>query len=366
LVRFTFAIKMKLPQLFSIIWIATQISLHAMDPTKVDGVVAVEVDQTERVWSIKVTNGSKEKLRYEMMGTVPRGLGLEVWDPDNSEYGVRVHAEDLAQMNVDGFPADIREIAAGASEKFQLNPESMSTTSDLALAKWERAKRIGYYDCRVFFGVYASRLLSVAPRERLKSPESHKPKEDAPIWLEDKQEKGEEGAIFGFKLRRMLNEKNLAIVSWHRGSDSGDDYYITYTTCPKAELEAMKRMDESRPMEIPLPKLIAKAELMAKKKLKDCTFEGLIIDPCEDDDAKHYASVYFADDRDDTVINILLNGAITDTTKLTVTKEQYKQLEDYGIPKIREQGGADQPATAPESKSEGKDKPQPESKVAPR
>lgn len=31
-----------------------------------------------------------------------------------------------------------------------------------------------------------------------------------------------------------------------------------------------------------------------------------------------------------------------------------------------EQGGADQPATAPESKSEGKDKPQPESKVAPR
>lgn len=31
-----------------------------------------------------------------------------------------------------------------------------------------------------------------------------------------------------------------------------------------------------------------------------------------------------------------------------------------------EQGGADQPATAPESKSEGKDKPQPESKPAPR
>ena len=31
-----------------------------------------------------------------------------------------------------------------------------------------------------------------------------------------------------------------------------------------------------------------------------------------------------------------------------------------------EQGGADQPTTAPELKSEGKDKPQPESKVAPR
>jgi hypothetical protein len=34
--------------------------------------------------------------------------------------------------------------------------------------------------------------------------------------------------------------------------------------------------------------------------------------------------------------------------------------------KSSEQGGADQPATAPELKSEGKDKPQPESKVRPR
>ena len=40
-----------------------------------------------------------------------------------------------------------------------------------------------------------------------------------------------------------------------------------------------------------------------------------------------------------------------------------------GVPdKIQtgEQGGADQPATAPESKPEGNEKPQPESKVAPR
>lgn len=52
-------------------------------------------------------------------------------------------------------------------------------------------------------------------------------------------------------------------------------------------------------------------------------------------------------------------------------------LQRYHISKEREtsldtekngakQGGANQPATAPESKSEGKDKPQPESKVAPR
>jgi len=330
---------MKFPQLVSIIWLATQIGLHAMDPTKVDGVVAVEVDQTGRVWTVEVTNRSNQNLRYEMMGKVPRGLGLEVWDTDNSEYGVRVHAEGLADaLNIDGFPADIREIAPGAAAKFHLNPESMSTTSDLALAKWERAKRIGYYDCRVFFGVYASRLMSVAPRERVNAPENDKPKEDAPLWLDAKQQESDEDEIIGFKLRRMLNEKKLAIVSWHRGSDRKDDYYITYTTCRKADLEAMERMDESKPMEIPLPKLIAKAQAIAKKKLKDFTFEGLIIDPCEDDDTKHYASVYFADDRDDTVVDILLNGATTETAKLSVTKEQYNQLESYGIPKIRESG----------------------------
>jgi hypothetical protein len=352
---------MKLHQLVSITWLAFHIGLYAMEPTKVDATVTIEVDRTERVWTIKVTNSSKQKLSYEMMDKVPRGLGLEVWDPDKSEYGVRVHAENLAQINTDGFPADIREIAPGASEKFQLNPESMSTSSDLALAKWERAKRYGYYECRVVFGVYASRLLSVAPRERDKLPESDKSKDDAPTWLETKHGESGENAIFGFKLRRMLNEKNLAIVSWHRGSDSGDDYHITYTTCPKAGLDAMKPMDENKRMEIPLPKLIAKAELIAKKKLKDCTFEGLIIDPCEDDDTKHYASVYFADDRDDVVIDILLNGATTETTKLTVTKEQYKQLEDYRIPKIRKQDGAGQPATAPEPKTEGDSNPKPES-----
>jgi hypothetical protein len=41
-------------------------------------------------------------------------------------------------------------------------------------------------------------------------------------------------------------------------------------------------------------------------------------------------------------------------------------LKDRIKKKHAEQGGDDQPATAPELKSEGKDKPQPESKVAPR
>jgi hypothetical protein len=35
------------------------------------------------------------------------------------------------------------------------------------------------------------------------------------------------------------------------------------------------------------------------------------------------------------------------------------------IPNVGEQGGAVQPATAPESKSKGKEKPKPESKVRP-
>jgi hypothetical protein len=357
---YNFAMKNHPFHIIPAIWLACQICVHAMDPTKVDGIVTVEVDRTERVWAIKITNKSTDKLQYEMMGKVPRGLGLEVWDSE-SETGWRVHAENLAgSLNIDGFPADIREIAPGATEKFQLNPESMSTTSDLALAKWERAKRIGYYDCRVFFGVYASRLLSVEPRARATTPESNEPNEDTPPWLDAKEDEAGKDAIFGFKLRRMLNKENLSLVSWHRGSGRKGEYYITYTTCRKDDLEQMLPMDENKPMEISLPRLIAKAKTLASEKLKDCVFEGLIIDPCEDDDAKHYASIYFAHDRDDITINLLLNGAITTTSRLSLTQEQYNQLGDFRIPKIREQAGTGQPATSPESKPEGGDKPQPE------
>ncbi len=54
-------------------------------------------------------------------------------------------------------------------------------------------------------------------------------------------------------------------------------------------------------------------------------------------------------------------------------KEGWKKRESWDLKGIffdaespAEQAGADQPATASESKSEGKDKPQPESKNAPR
>jgi NigD-like C-terminal beta sandwich domain len=43
-----------------------------------------------------------------------------------------------------------------------------------------------------------------------------------------------------------------------------------------------------------------------------------------------------------------------------------KETVKYGENNTNAEGGADQPATAPELKSEGKDKPQPESKVRPR
>jgi hypothetical protein len=52
-----------------------------------------------------------------------------------------------------------------------------------------------------------------------------------------------------------------------------------------------------------------------------------------------------------------------------VTSDDVTQFADHldkNKPIQTEQGGADQPATAPESKSKGKDNPQPESKVAPR
>jgi hypothetical protein len=45
---------------------------------------------------------------------------------------------------------------------------------------------------------------------------------------------------------------------------------------------------------------------------------------------------------------------------------EFAKLQQRQIEKQGQQGGADQPATAPELKSEGKDKPQPESKVRPR
>lgn len=324
----------------SLIWLTIQIGVHAIEPTNVDGNVSIEVDRTERVWAITVTNASTEKLRYEMIGQVPRGLGLEVWDGENRDFGWRVHAENLAHMNMDGFPADIREIAPGESAQFQLNPDSMSATSDLALATWERERRSGFYDCRVFFGAYASRMVNVTPRERAIDAEDDEAHHDATAWLdgaEDEAGEGENDTIIGSRIRRMLNDENLALVNWSRRSDREGEYHITYTTCHKDDLEQLAPMHENTPMKITLPTLIAKARTIASDQIEDCVFEGLMINPCENDDSKHYASIYFSDDRDEVVIHLLLNGATTRTSKLSLTQEQYRQLGDFGIPEVREE-----------------------------
>lgn len=151
------------PILAATIWLFAQTGSQAYDPTKVDGIVTVSVDRSEPVWKVVVSNTSDQELTYEMMGKVPRGLGIELW---NDEVGSRIHAEDLAKfLNIDGFPADLRKLEPKASVTFLLDPKSMSSTDSKKLEEWKKIERMGYYDCRVFFGIYASRLISVSPKK---------------------------------------------------------------------------------------------------------------------------------------------------------------------------------------------------------
>ncbi len=341
--------------LIAAFWLMTQSGLQALDPTEVDGFVSVEVDRSKAVWEITIANHSSQKLSYEMMGKVPRGLGMELWEPDVSASVIRLHAGDLAQyLGVDGFPADIREILPGKAQVFQLDPRSMSTTDATTFAKWKRAERMGYYDCRVVFGIYASRLISVSPEDKpANSSKVDQPKITA---IEDSNE----GGLFGIRLRRILNEKGLALVSWHRGSDRKGEYHISYTTCAKADLGRMASWDGSKAVGLELHPLVTRAHEIARQKIAGCGFDGLIIDPCEDDGSKFYASIYFSDDQEDIVINLLLNGSPTETTRLSLTQEQYQELAEYEIPNPGGQAGAGQPTARPVPDSGGGDKPQPE------
>lgn len=327
--------KIHLPQFTAVFWLLAQMGVQALNPTEVEGQVAVEVDRSKPVWTITVTNRSTQKLSYEMLGTVPRGLGLEVWDIDDNSEGLRIHAEDLARfMNVDGFPASISEIPPGQSQEFRLDRKSMSTTDDMTLAKWERAKRIGHYRCRVFFGVYASRMMSVSPEPRSIDQVDVDP--DARTGLPDSGDRSKEGEPFGFRLRRMLKDKKLALVDWNRGSDKEGEYHVDYLTCEKAEFDRMAPWDGSKPLEMPMHDLVIRAHEIARQKLQQCRFAGLMIDPCRDAASKRFVTFSFEDERDDIMVQLLLNGAPVKTTRLGVTKEQYAQLEEYGIPQLRE------------------------------
>ena len=138
--------------------------LEAYDPDVVDGLVNIEVKTEGEKWQVIVTNMSKQDLTYEMMGEVPRGLGVELWE---GQSAIKLHAGDLAEwLDTDGFPADLREIKAGKSVTFQFNPKAMSATDDEFLKSWKTSLRSGYYDFRVFFGVYASRLMSISPKKK--------------------------------------------------------------------------------------------------------------------------------------------------------------------------------------------------------
>ncbi len=312
-------------------WLLTHMGVLAFDPTEVNGSVTVEVDRTKPMWIITVTNLSDEKLRYEMMGKVPRGLGIELWDLDHKHGGIRVHAEDLAKsLNIDGFPADLREIAAGQSEKFLLDPKSMSTTDDTTLLQWKRARDNGYYQCRVFFGMYASRLMNISPADKPKKPDDA---ENAkPAWLSDLLKETQEKALTGTRLRHLFNAQKRSLVHWHRGSDRKDEYHVEFTTCAKDDFEKMAPWDGSKPLEMALHEIVTRAQAEARKKDDTFRFFSLYIETCEDDTSKRYASIGFESDDDDVTIELLLNGAPLQTTTLQLTKEQYDELSEYGIP----------------------------------
>jgi len=318
---------------FTIFWLAAQFVAQAFEPTTVDGIVTIDVDHSKPIWTITVTNQSDQELSYEMMGKVARSLGLEVWGTHDDHAGLRIHAEDLAEsLNTDGFPADIRKILPGKSATFQLNPRSMSSTNEMAFLKWKEAEQNGYYNCRIFFGIYSSRLLKMSPPEK---PKNTTPPKDTTAWNPSLIEDPKEEKPFGIHLRRMFDAKDLALISWHRSSGTRDDYYVTFTTSTKADFEKMAPWDGSQSMEKEMHELVTTAHKIAQVKIAECKFEELMITPCEDDPRKHYLSIWFMGDTDETTIDLLMNGSPTKTVKLAVTEKQYDELSEHGIPKLR-------------------------------
>ncbi|WP_143158726.1 hypothetical protein [Rubritalea squalenifaciens] len=134
--------------------------LSAYEPDDVNGVVSVSVeDRDQLVWKVSVHNLSKQDLTFEMMENVPRGLAIEFWD---DEEGLEVHADNLAKfLNLDGFPANLREIKAQEKVTFTLDLRLVSATKEEYLAKWKQQWKSGYFKCRVVFGRYSSRMYEV-------------------------------------------------------------------------------------------------------------------------------------------------------------------------------------------------------------
>ncbi len=105
-------------------------------------------------------------------------------------------------------------------------------------------------------------------------------------------------------------------------------------------------------------------ELRVKAKVKAISVTYSIIDEAKVVDP-HYVHRFSL--QDDKLFLLYLNSAKDGgyIAALDGEIDDYQAAKPLGI-QIDEQGGADQPANAHESKSEGKDKTQPESKAAPR
>lgn len=314
--------------LITLLWLGTH-ALGAFEPARVNGVVSIEVDHSKPIWSVKVTNQSKDELSYEMMGKVPRGLGLEVWGPWKEHEILRVHAEDLAEyLNVDGFPADIRILHPGKSITFPLNPKSMSATSVEAFSKWKTTVERGYYHCRTFFGHYSSPAFEISPPERKKAKPPQK-KEPA-IPLDPNSEEH-----YGIQFRRNLEKNNQALVHYYSGSRADDDYYLELSTYPKAEFDKLADWDGSAPLAVPFHKLVNIGKQIAAQKLKKFILDELYFFQTQDCSSKHYFVLSFSNDDDQITIELLPDGTPITSTKLKLNVQQYRDIREHGIPLLK-------------------------------
>lgn len=168
----------------------------------------------------------------------------------------------------------------------------------------------------------------------------------------------------GNRIREELEQQNLALVDWSRGTDHQGNSYVELTTSNKKAFADAAPWDGTKELQIPMEKLVQRARDEAGKENKLFSFEGLMINPCKDDASRRFVTVWFqkatAPDYDDIMIHLLLNGEETKTTRRSITSTEDKQLEEHGIPDPGEQAGTGPPSHRLESKSEVADPPQPE------
>lgn len=160
------------------------------------------------------------------------------------------------------------------------------------------------------------------------------------------------GDPLGVRIRKELEQQNLALVDWNRGSDHKGDFYVELTTSTKKDFSEAIPWNGSKELQAPIEVLVRRAREDASKLHKKFSFEGLMINPCRDDPSKRFITVWFQDTNspsyDDIMIHLLLNGAKTNTKRRSVTSEEYKELSDHGIPNSGEQAADGKTPEAPQ------------------